>query len=87
MYLNKAYFSSAFDLSRHFLHEWTVNWRFIDEKTFLSRERAVGLLIGHVSDLSDLRAGQAGQDQDLDQHPRSLPILAPGVPNDPSTAR
>ncbi|OCF61010.1 dolichyl-P-Man:Man(5)GlcNAc(2)-PP-dolichyl mannosyltransferase [Kwoniella mangroviensis CBS 10435] len=47
-YLSKAYFTSAFDFSRQFLYEWTVNWRFIDEKMFLSRERATLLLAGHL---------------------------------------
>ncbi|WVW84139.1 hypothetical protein I302_106168 [Kwoniella bestiolae CBS 10118] len=47
-YLSKAYFTSAFDFSRQFLYEWTVNWRFIDEKSFLSRERATLLLAGHL---------------------------------------
>ncbi|WWC61969.1 uncharacterized protein I303_104555 [Kwoniella dejecticola CBS 10117] len=47
-YLAKSYFTSAFDFSRQFLYEWTVNWRMIDEKTFLSRERAVLLLAGHL---------------------------------------
>lgn len=48
-YLISAYFTSAFDFSRQFLYEWTVNWKFISEETFLSRERAVTLLAGHVS--------------------------------------
>ncbi|WWD17107.1 hypothetical protein CI109_101544 [Kwoniella shandongensis] len=48
-HLTKAYITSAFDLSRQFLYEWTVNWRFVAEKTFLSRERAVLLLAGHFS--------------------------------------
>ncbi|WWC89131.1 uncharacterized protein L201_004049 [Kwoniella dendrophila CBS 6074] len=47
-YLAKSYFTSAFDFSRQFLYEWTVNWRFIDEKLFLSRERAILLLAGHL---------------------------------------
>ncbi|KAK8864587.1 hypothetical protein IAR55_001837 [Kwoniella newhampshirensis] len=47
--LTIAYFTSAFDLSRQFLYEWTVNWRFMDEELFLSRERAVLLLAGHFS--------------------------------------
>ncbi|WRT66552.1 uncharacterized protein IL334_003511 [Kwoniella shivajii] len=47
-FLAKKYFTSAFDFSRQFLYEWTVNWRFIDEKSFLSRERAVMLLAGHL---------------------------------------
>ncbi|RDB24043.1 putative Dol-P-Man:Man(5)GlcNAc(2)-PP-Dol alpha-1,3-mannosyltransferase [Hypsizygus marmoreus] len=44
-----AYVNSAFDLSRVFLYKWTVNWRFVDEKIFLSRQWALGLLVGHVS--------------------------------------
>ncbi|WVF71369.1 hypothetical protein IAT40_006173 [Kwoniella sp. CBS 6097] len=47
-HLSKAYFTSAFDFSRRFLYEWTVNWRFISEESFLSRERAVLLLAGHL---------------------------------------
>ncbi|ORY32891.1 ALG3 protein-domain-containing protein [Naematelia encephala] len=47
-YLTKSYFSSAFDLSRQFLYEWTVNWRFVPSSTFLSREFALGLLGSHV---------------------------------------
>ncbi|OCF32940.1 dol-P-Man:Man(5)GlcNAc(2)-PP-Dol alpha-1,3-mannosyltransferase [Kwoniella heveanensis BCC8398] len=47
-YLNQAYFTSAFDFSRQFLYKWTVNWRFISEESFLSRERAVLLLAGHL---------------------------------------
>ncbi|ODO09181.1 hypothetical protein I350_02781 [Cryptococcus amylolentus CBS 6273] len=43
-----SYLSSAFDFSRQFLYEWTVNWRFINEELFLSRERAVLLLFGQV---------------------------------------
>lgn len=43
------YFERAFDFSRQFLYKWTVNWRFVDEKTFLSREFAIGLMVVHVS--------------------------------------
>jgi alpha-1,3-mannosyltransferase len=43
------YLQGAFDLSRVFLYKWTVNWRFVDEKTFLSPGFARALLIGHVS--------------------------------------
>lgn len=43
-----AYFHSAFDLSRIFLYKWTVNWRFVDEHTFLSPGWARGLLLGHA---------------------------------------
>ncbi|EIW70538.1 hypothetical protein TREMEDRAFT_68105 [Tremella mesenterica DSM 1558] len=44
-----AYFNSAFDFSRQFLYKWTVNWRFISESTFLSKEWATGLLMGHLT--------------------------------------
>ena len=50
-YLTKAYFTSAFDLSRQFLYEWTVNWRFVPQHIFHSREFATSLLLGHVSQL------------------------------------
>ncbi|KAJ6630674.1 glycosyltransferase family 58 protein [Mycena sp. CBHHK59/15] len=44
-----AYLKSSFDLSRVFLYKWTVNWRMVDEETFLSRAWANGLLFGHAS--------------------------------------
>lgn len=44
----KAYLSCAFDFSRAFLYVWTVNWRFFDEKTFLSQPFAKGLLALHL---------------------------------------
>lgn len=50
------YFSRSFEFSREFLYKWTVNWRFIDEKTFLSPGWAIGLLIGHVSTLAAFAA-------------------------------
>ncbi|KAF5369448.1 hypothetical protein D9758_002671 [Tetrapyrgos nigripes] len=43
-----AYMHCAFDFSRVFLYKWTVNWRIVSEETFLSREFAKCLLIGHV---------------------------------------
>lgn len=42
-----AYFQRAFDLSRVFAYEWTVNWRFLSEPTFLSPRFAGLLLAGH----------------------------------------
>ena len=45
----RSYWAYAFDLSRVFLYKWTVNWRFVDERTFLSPQWAKGLLIGHMS--------------------------------------
>ena len=46
-----GYFSRAFEFSRQFLFKWTVNWRFVGEERFLSREFSTTLLIGHVSAL------------------------------------
>lgn len=42
-----GYISRAFEFSRQFLYKWTVNWRFLDEQTFLSREFAMALLAAH----------------------------------------
>lgn len=39
-----AYVLSAFDFSRVFLYKWTVNWRFLDEATFLDPRLARALL-------------------------------------------
>lgn len=46
-----AYLQSAFDFGRVFLYKWTVNWRFVGEEVFLSRQWALGLLVGHGSTL------------------------------------
>lgn len=45
----KAYLSRAFEFSRTFLFEWTVNWRFLGEATFTSPALSAGLLAGHVT--------------------------------------
>lgn len=42
-----SYLSRAFELSRVFLFKWTVNWRFVGQDVFLSRDFATGLLICH----------------------------------------
>jgi alpha-1,3-mannosyltransferase len=44
-----GYLGRAFELSRQFFFKWTVNWRFVSEEMFLSRQFAVGLLVLHVS--------------------------------------
>jgi alpha-1,3-mannosyltransferase len=44
-----SYVYRSFDLGRQFLYKWTVNWRFVDEETFLSRSFAISLLVIHVS--------------------------------------
>ena len=43
-----TYFTSAFDFSRTFLHEWTVNWKFVPQGIFLSRGFAGALLVLHL---------------------------------------
>lgn len=43
-----SYFARAFELTREFLYKWTVNWKFVDEATFLSRPFALGLLAAHI---------------------------------------
>ncbi|ORX56249.1 glycosyltransferase family 58 protein, partial [Hesseltinella vesiculosa] len=44
-----AYLHRAFEFSRVFEYQWTVNWRMVDEKTFLSPGFAQLLLAGHAS--------------------------------------
>lgn len=43
-----SYFNRAFNFKRVFLHEWTVNWRFLDEKTFTSPEFFKILILAHL---------------------------------------
>ncbi|KAK3841968.1 MAG: dol-P-Man:Man(5)GlcNAc(2)-PP-Dol alpha-1,3-mannosyltransferase [Linnemannia gamsii] len=47
MHHPKSYLNKAFEFSRVFQYQWTVNWKFLDEKTFLSGEWAKCLLVGH----------------------------------------
>ena len=47
-----GYLSRAFELSRQFLFKWTVNWRFVGEERFLSKDFSVSLLVGHISALA-----------------------------------
>ncbi|KAA8901427.1 glycosyltransferase [Sphaerosporella brunnea] len=44
----RSYLARAFELTRQFLFKWTVNWRFVGEETFLSKQFSVGLLVVHV---------------------------------------
>ena len=44
-----GYLTRAFELTRQFMFKWTVNWRFVGEETFLSKEFSFGLLALHVS--------------------------------------
>ncbi|XP_010523948.2 PREDICTED: dol-P-Man:Man(5)GlcNAc(2)-PP-Dol alpha-1,3-mannosyltransferase [Tarenaya hassleriana] len=43
-----AYISKAFDLGRVFIHFWSVNFKFVPERVFVSKEFAVCLLITHL---------------------------------------
>ncbi|KAI9498152.1 dolichyl-P-Man:Man(5)GlcNAc(2)-PP-dolichyl mannosyltransferase [Zychaea mexicana] len=43
-----SYVNRAFEFSRVFDYEWTVNWRMVDEKAFVSPEFATALLTGHA---------------------------------------
>ncbi len=44
----RSYLKYSYELGRVFLYKWTVNWRFVDEETFLSSAWARGLLLGHL---------------------------------------
>ena len=45
------YLQRAFELGRQFFYKWTVNWRFVDEEVFLSREFSLVLVVMHISTL------------------------------------
>ncbi|KAF9365380.1 dolichyl-P-Man:Man(5)GlcNAc(2)-PP-dolichol alpha-1,3-mannosyltransferase [Mortierella sp. NVP85] len=44
----ESYLRKAFEFSRVFEYRWTVNWKFLAERTFLSKELAQTLLAGHL---------------------------------------
>jgi alpha-1,3-mannosyltransferase len=46
-----SYISSSFELTRKFLWQWTVNWRFVGQSTFESTWFSLLLLIGHMTTL------------------------------------
>ncbi|KAL1226284.1 Dol-P-Man:Man(5)GlcNAc(2)-PP-Dol alpha-1,3-mannosyltransferase [Cardamine amara subsp. amara] len=43
-----SYIANAFDLGRVFIHFWSVNFKFVPERVFVSKEFAVCLLIVHL---------------------------------------
>ena len=47
-----GYVSRAFEFSRKFLYKWTVNWRFVEEETFVSNQFALVLAITNLGLLS-----------------------------------
>jgi alpha-1,3-mannosyltransferase len=48
---SRGYAARAFELSREFKFEWTVNWRMLGEDVFLSKTFAIFLLACHVTAL------------------------------------
>ena len=46
---SRSYLSKAFELSRVFLWQWTVNWRWLGETCFLSRQLHYALLAAHLA--------------------------------------
>lgn len=48
MHQPTSYFTKAFEFSRTFLYQWSVNWRFVPEGTFLSGSFASALLGAHL---------------------------------------
>ncbi|CUS14303.1 unnamed protein product [Tuber aestivum] len=44
----KSYLIRAFEFTRQFFFQWTVNWRFVGEEVFLSRGFSLGLLGLHA---------------------------------------
>lgn len=48
----RTYLSGAFDFSRQFLYEWTVNWRFLGKAVFEDPRRGPLFLAGHLISLA-----------------------------------
>jgi len=48
----RGYLSRAFQFTRQFLFKWTVNWRFVGEENFLSRDFATALAICNLTGLA-----------------------------------
>ena len=53
-----SYAARAFELSRVFLHAWTVNWKFLPEDVFVGRALSSGLLAAHIATLVVFGAGR-----------------------------
>ncbi|PKS09299.1 hypothetical protein jhhlp_003913 [Lomentospora prolificans] len=58
MHDSRAYLGRAFELTRQFKYEWTVNMRILSEETFLSKELAATLLVFHAADLFSFITGR-----------------------------
>lgn len=46
--IRSSYLSGAFDLKRRFLYQWTVNWKFLSQEIFNSKQFHQLLLLSHV---------------------------------------
>jgi len=43
------YMLASFNMGRVFVHEWTVNWRFVPEHVFIDRRLHLLLLAAHIT--------------------------------------
>lgn len=43
-----SYFNGAFNFGRHFLYQWTVNWRMLPEWVFMHRVFHLALLLSQL---------------------------------------
>ncbi|KAH0366291.1 ALG3-domain-containing protein, partial [Aureobasidium melanogenum] len=77
-----GYLSRAFEFTRQFFFKWTVNWRFVGEETFLSKQFALTLLAVHVSLLVLFATTRW-----LKPSKQSLPKVISSVFNPPSKAQ
>ena len=78
----QGYLSRAFEFTRQFFFKWTVNWRFVGEETFLSKNFALTLLAAHISLLA-LFATTCW----LKPSRQSLPQLIASIFNPPSAEK
>lgn len=60
-----SYFAKAFEFSRVFTHKWTVNLKFLDPETFVSKPVALSLLLYHVLSLLAFLAKWTGPEQGI----------------------
>eukprot|EP00455_Lapot_gusevi_P004814 TRINITY_DN11992_c0_g1_i1.p1 TRINITY_DN11992_c0_g1~~TRINITY_DN11992_c0_g1_i1.p1 ORF type:complete len:233 (+),score=48.35 TRINITY_DN11992_c0_g1_i1:99-797(+) len=45
----QSYLNGAFEFGRVFMFKWTVNWKFLSEEFFVSKQWALVLLVTHIS--------------------------------------
>jgi alpha-1,3-mannosyltransferase len=78
----QGYLSRAFEFTRQFFFKWTVNWRFVGEETFLSKQFALTLLATHITLLLLFATTRW-----TSPSRQSLPNLITSIFNPPSTAK